>query len=241
MPAKPVEPDGVRSDPAPARLRARQGLVLHLNRLGLADGTDDRSQRHWIDAPHRRRCGSVGRQVRDPALFALQHIVGNQAELGKVMRCIWRAELAVEAPATDIGARALVVDHVVRRQRDVAVQVRGRLVHRNAELLHHVDAIDVTLPEQAELNELEPLLDPPAKFSLVPVQIALPPSPARTRTVRAQFLGCSHAIEAERCQQSKLYPPRTERVRYSSHFLRHLPSRKRSPDPVEAEFFRYPA
>ena len=105
------------------------------------------------------------------------------------MRCVRRTELAVEVRAADIGPRALVVDHVVRRQRDVAVQVRGCLVHRDAELLHHVDTIDVSFPEQAELDELEALLDPPAKFGFVPVHVALPPSPARTRTVRVQFLG----------------------------------------------------
>lgn len=71
--------------------------------------------------------------------------------------------------------RALVVDHVVGRQRDVAVQVQGCLVHRDAGLLHRVDTIGVSFPEQAELNELEALLGSSAKFGLGPVHVALPP------------------------------------------------------------------
>src|SRR5690606_30538547 len=114
----------------------REGDVLELTRgqetelpqalkwqVARADGADNRAKYHRLNAANRRRGGCVGWQVRDPAIFALQHIVGNQAELGEVVRCVRRAELAFEVWAADVGPRALVVDHVVRCQRDVAVQV----------------------------------------------------------------------------------------------------------------------
>jgi hypothetical protein len=196
VPAEAVERDGVGGNPAPARLRAGQGLVLHLDRLGPADGADDRAKCHWLNAANRRRGGCVGWQVRDPAVLALQHVVGNEAELREVVRGVWRAELAVEVGPANIGARALVVDHVVRRQRDVAIQIRGCLVHRDAELLHHVDAINVPLPEQAELDELEALLNTPAQFRFSVAHVALPDRPERTRTVRTQFLDIPYRREA---------------------------------------------
>ena len=61
-----------------------------------------------------------------------------------------------------IGSRTLVVDHVVRRETNIAVQIHGCLVHRDPELVHQIDAVNMLLPEKAELDELEALLDSPA-------------------------------------------------------------------------------
>ena len=53
VPAETVERDGVRRDPAPAGLRVGQGLILHLDRLGLADRIDHGPKGCRIDAARR--------------------------------------------------------------------------------------------------------------------------------------------------------------------------------------------
>src|SRR5690606_8484760 len=117
--------------------------------------------------------------------------VSYRPQLGEVAACVRLQELWLETGTADIGPCALVVDHVVRRETDVAVQVGGRLVHRDPELVHQVAAVHMSLPEQAELYELEALLDAPAKFRPVVVHHALPARAMRTITMRAHLLGLS--------------------------------------------------
>lgn len=63
----------------------------------------------------------------------------------------------------------------------------------------------MAFPKQAELDELEELLDNPARFSLSLAHVTLPVHPERTPTVRAQFLDLpyrrepSQSIEKGRC------------------------------------------
>src|SRR5690606_6729116 len=75
-------------------------------------------------------------------------------------------EQGLEAGAADVGAGALVIEHVVRRHAEVAVQVGGGLVDRDAEGGHQVATVDVTFPEQPELDELESTLDAPPDAAL---------------------------------------------------------------------------
>ena len=164
MPAEPVERDGMRHDPPPARLGTGQGLVFHLYRLGPADGADDRAECCWINATHGRRRRGVGREIGDPGVLSVKDPVRDRAQLGKVATGVGLEEVRLEAWAADIGPRALVVDHVVRCEADVAVQVGGRLVYRDPELIHQIAAVHMSLPEQAELDELKALLDARAKF-----------------------------------------------------------------------------
>ncbi len=68
----------------------------------------------------------------------------------------------------------LVVDHVVRSEADITVQVGGRLAHRQPELFHQIAAVHSPLPKQSKLDELEALRDSPTKLRLFTIHFALP-------------------------------------------------------------------
>src|SRR5690606_7588545 len=82
-------------------------------------------------------------------------------QLGQVAGRVRFQEQGLEAVAPNVGTGALVVEHIVRRHAEVAVQVGGGLVDRDPEGGHQVAAVDMAFPEQPELNELEPALNAP--------------------------------------------------------------------------------
>lgn len=82
--------------------------------------------------------------------------------------------MGLELRAGDIGSGAFVVDHVLWSEADIAVQVGGRLVYRQTELLHQVASVHISLPKQPKLDELETLRYPPTKLRLVAIHFALP-------------------------------------------------------------------
>src|SRR5690606_38097681 len=87
--------------------------------------------------------------------------VGDRAQLGQVAGRIRSQEQGFEAVAANVGAGALVIDHVARRHAEIAVQVGGSLVDRDPEGGHQVATVDLAVPEQPELDELESALDAP--------------------------------------------------------------------------------
>lgn len=76
VPAKPVERDGMRRNPAPAGFGAREGLILYLNGLGTSDGPDDGPQGDGVHTAGRSRGCIVGWQIGNPDVVAVHDVIG---------------------------------------------------------------------------------------------------------------------------------------------------------------------
>jgi hypothetical protein len=109
-----------------------------------------RPECHRIDAAHRFRRGRKGREIGDPGILAVEDPVRYRPKLGEVAACVGFEKPRLERGATNVGPHALVVEHVVGREANAAIQVGGRLVHRDLELLHQVAAVHMFLPEQPD-------------------------------------------------------------------------------------------
>src|SRR5690606_22203754 len=94
----------------------------------------------------------------------VEDAVGNGTKLREVTAGVRLQKQGIELAASDVGPGALVVDYVVRSHSDVAVQVGGRLVHRHTERRRQIATIDVSIPKQSELDELDPPLDSPSEI-----------------------------------------------------------------------------
>jgi len=156
----------MRRDPAPAWGRVGMGLVLDFQRLPGTDRFDDPAQRVGIDATDRAGDRIEGRHLADPSFLLRDDAVGDRPQLGQVAGRVRFQKQGLEAVAPDVGAGALVVDHVARRHAEVAVQVGGCLVDRDPEGGHQVAAVDMAFPEEPELDELEPALNAPPNVAL---------------------------------------------------------------------------
>jgi len=82
--------------------------------------------------------------------------------LREVQACSGLQKEGLERRGADISPGALVVDHVVGSQSDVAVQVRRCLIDRDVERLNDIATVDGSFPEQPKLDELELALDAPS-------------------------------------------------------------------------------
>src|SRR5690606_38160207 len=175
MPAEAVEGNGMRCDPAPAWSGVGKGLVFDFDGLSAVNGLEHGAQVAGVDAPSGAAHRIEVRHLADPGLVLADDAVGDRPQLGQVAGRVRSQEQGLEAVAADIGAGALVVEHVVRGHAEVAVQVGGCLVDRDPEGVHQVATVDMPLPEQPELDELKSSFDPPSNGALHSSQLA--PSP----------------------------------------------------------------
>ncbi len=128
---------------------------------GFADGGDDRGQDGWGHGPQ-RRLGQFGRwRNGEDAVFRREHAFGHQPQLPQETlssRRIGRGE----ASAGTVGLRPCVVAQRTGMQVLEALQVGRRLVGRDPEPRHKIEAIDPPLPSEPTRDKVETPLDAPA-------------------------------------------------------------------------------
>ena len=197
MPAEPIKPDGVRCNPAPARFWLGERLVLDLNGLGPPDCGDHRPECFCRDTTHRGRGGVIGWELAHPGVCGIQDAIGDGPKLGQIATGVGLQEKRIKGGAPNVSAGALVVDHVLWGHADIAIQVGGRLVHRNAEHIRQIAPIHMPLPKQPELDEFEPPFDTPSKFRFIWRHREIP-CLTHSVTMYAQLLGPCRSLAEKR-------------------------------------------
>ena len=96
-------------------------------------------------------------------LVGCEDAVRHRLELGEVAVGGGLDEARVEVGGRQVALLAGVILNVVAGELFVAAEVVGGLRHGHAEMGGDVAPVDAAFPEQAELDEFQPLLDTPAQ------------------------------------------------------------------------------
>lgn len=111
--------------------------------------------------------------MADPVSLLADNIVRNGAQLRQIGGGVWLQKEGIESGASNVSADALVIDHVIQRHAEVAVQIGRRLTDRDPEGGHQVAEVDVAFPEKPEL---EPALNAPPNAALRCPHLCIPVS-----------------------------------------------------------------
>ncbi|MPL79684.1 hypothetical protein SDC9_25568 [bioreactor metagenome] len=156
VPAEPVIAEGVRRDPPPNGVRPHlvHRLVEDVDRGALAAGVENLAQHRDVDVPPGGQRDIGAGKRRDPGIARGHGAFGDRTKLREIDVRVRFEEAQNELFGGDIALGAGVILHVSWRALLIERQILGRLRHRHAEELCDVGAIDRSLPEQTELDEL---------------------------------------------------------------------------------------
>lgn len=109
VPAEAVEPERMRRNPAPLRLRLRHRLIVDAERVTLTNRVKDSFEGSRIDRPTGRRHDPESWGLSEPSLLPPYRPIGDRVQLGKIATRVLYVEDRPKAGCRQVTSKARIV------------------------------------------------------------------------------------------------------------------------------------